>query len=733
MPPGLSKPSALPSHLDEEGVVSASRPASRLGLRRQASTQQIVPALPLRPTTPRVAGSRPGTPKVGVAQVAVQAVGGTPTKVSKGVGEAKMDEAVASSAVAAGKDVRSVGTPATVEVAKEKAVEEVKIVGKSLESSKSVVAETQAVPAPTAVSKAVAPVVSQSAATAEPPVQSSKDQTAPSTPSKAVGAKQDEVTSKRQRPGKLDITAAVRKQDPTPAGAAASTPVETLSTPIKSQRAVSQTPSAASRTESPSMLSPVVKSAPRTLRVGQTPKTETPPPVPAFAAPAPIMKLPSRQPSVASINPPGTPSSEQISISDTFSVASTSQSRANSPPPGVAIGSKVGTAPVRSKTKSQVKKERQERAKAIDEEKGDDADVASIAEEPEVEAIISRKKKAKKEKEPRPLKIKTETAQTTPTASRPASPGAGTSAKTVVEVPAPPVKIATPVKAAPVVPQPLIQSPHAEPSPPPTPTLTAASLIAELKATAPELQKCIDSLLRLPYSHHHKPPQTITNKDLHDPALWKADFKLNLTKDEVDALLQGKIPSLHYGGEEGRVWDRGMVTPSGAHLRALQEELEKRFLELEKALRDMPDELRFHPSKPQNEMKFPAIDLEGLKRQFNNATGRGVSVMEQMVQDGSTMKKGAFLVDEASKYINEFVMPPVTPPPSAGGTANTTGTNRGQAVGGAQQMGFAGDVATPQSFEVAERLLGEAKRVVEEKETALRKVVKKNKKLMGLA
>ncbi|KAK1036700.1 hypothetical protein LTR33_016313, partial [Friedmanniomyces endolithicus] len=176
-------------------------------------------------------------------------------------------------------------------------------------------------------------------------------------------------------------------------------------------------------------------------------------------------------------------------------------------------------------------------------------------------------------------------------------------------------------------------SPH-ELSPPPTPTLTAASLLAELKTQSPEIQKCIDSLFRTPTSTQLKPNQPLSPKDLYNPAFWKADFKINLTKDEVDALLKGTIPAINYGGQGGRVWDRGMITQSGSHLRALTEELEARFLDLEQALREMPEDLRFRPSKPQNETKFPAADLEALKRGFYNFAARGPSVMEQMVQDG---------------------------------------------------------------------------------------------------
>lgn len=428
------------------------------------------------------------------------------------------------------------------------------------------------------------------------------------------------------------------------------------------------------------------------------------------------------------MNPPGTPSSEHVSISDNISMTSTSQSRANTPPPPG--GSRVGSAPIREKTKSQQKKDRQERAKAKEEE--EKAKLMKngnvIAEEPAQEAIVSRKKKSKKEKEPKPpkpkepaQKIEPATANTTPTVSRPVSPGPKETepqAKNEAPIP-PPVQTSMPM-----------QSPH-EPSPPPTPTLSPAQIVAELRAAQPEIQKALDSLFRTSGAASLKPGQNILPKDLANPASWKTDFNIKLTKDEVEALLKGTVPAIQYGGEEGRIWDRGMVTPSGAHLRALNQELERRFLELEGALQGMPEELRWRPTKPQNETRFPAFDLEALKREFENVGARGVSVMEAMVQDGSSMKKGAFLVDEASRYINEFVMPPVTPPPGVGGGSNA---GKQQAAGGAQQQVSAmqAEIVPAPSVDIAERQLQEGKRASEEKESSLKKQMRKNKKALGM-
>ena len=128
--------------------------------------------------------------------------------------------------------------------------------------------------------------------------------------------------------------------------------------------------------------------APKTLRVLPTPKTEAPPPA------SPALTMVSMAPSVASramsiSYRPDTPVSEMVSDTASVISASVTHSRASSPPP-----SKVGSAAVRSTTKSQQRKARKDQLKQ---------DTKLIAEvlkpEPEEHApIMGRKKKQKKEK-----------------------------------------------------------------------------------------------------------------------------------------------------------------------------------------------------------------------------------------------------------------------------------------------------------------------------------------------
>lgn len=131
-----------------------------------------------------------------------------------------------------------------------------------------------------------------------------------------------------------------------------------------------------------SVSSPSVKAAPKTLRVVNTPKAEVPPTLPMSGT------LNAATRALSGVHRPDTPGSHDIS--DTASVVSTSisVSRTSSPPPP-----RIGSAPVRTNTKSQQRKARKEANK-----------VAAIVEaakpvEPEEHApILGRKKKVKKEK-----------------------------------------------------------------------------------------------------------------------------------------------------------------------------------------------------------------------------------------------------------------------------------------------------------------------------------------------
>ena len=126
--------------------------------------------------------------------------------------------------------------------------------------------------------------------------------------------------------------------------------------------------------------------------------------------PLPSTRALSRQPSLTSLNQPGTPVSEKIS--DNASYTSNPVSRASSPP----FGGKVGSAASRHVSKSQQKKERQARAKQLEEASKKEESPSKVEDEVVQAPIIGRKKKSKKVKE-----MSEVTADSSPSVTRPAS------------------------------------------------------------------------------------------------------------------------------------------------------------------------------------------------------------------------------------------------------------------------------------------------------------------------
>ncbi|MCJ1282314.1 transcriptional repressor general negative regulator of transcription subunit 4 [Xylographa opegraphella] len=219
--------------------------------------------------------------------------------------------------------------------------------------------------------------------------------------------KKPSLPEKRQRPGKLDITAAKDASKRHVEQMMSSVdPVITV-TPSKSVRnnmSGSSQPGTPGIAFSQSSASPLHRQAPpRIIRVVQTPKpeatrVETPPRQPSLAT---TVSTPvgmtnrrlSRQPSLNSLYQPDTPAND--TVSDNMSLTSTSLSRPGSPPIG-----KVGSAPVRLNTKSQQKKERQARARNIEDSRQttESTTFSTLHNEPVQAPIVGRKKKTKKSK-----------------------------------------------------------------------------------------------------------------------------------------------------------------------------------------------------------------------------------------------------------------------------------------------------------------------------------------------
>ena len=238
------------------------------------------------------------------------------------------------------------------------------------------------------------------------------------------------------------------------------------------------------------------KTQPKTIRLSGTSKTELPSP---GIGPSQGSGQAPRRPSITSLNRPETPASERIS--DTLSYTSASMSRANSPPP-----SKIGSAPTRRVTKSQQKKERQDRARKAEEGAVKKEEPAPREEETVVQApIVGRKKKTKKPKEKTGA-----TADSTPAVTRPTSPELP---ELSVKEEMPPPPLAEPLKStkenkkqiklppiAPVEPEPSQSIPAtpaaAEPSQGTPAQSTAAEIFAHLHASGELPQNAIETLFK---------------------------------------------------------------------------------------------------------------------------------------------------------------------------------------------------------------------------------------------
>jgi len=463
----------------------------------------------------------------------------------------------------------------------------------------------------------------------------------------------------RQHPGKLDISAATdasTKSQTVPASSS-SKALETSTKNIHSAPpAISSGPRLEASISQTSGSPSSRQSQPRTIRVLPTAKTEIQPPppasalLPAVASPVAVTKIPSRQPSLASINRPATPISELIS--DNASMTSTSVSRANSPPP-----TKVGIAPVRQVTKSQQKKERQARAKMVEESKKSEETVEKAApEEPEQAPIIGRKKKAKK-----PTTTDA-TASSTPAPSRPGSPAAKESENVAPElekpVPLTPAKesrkeIKKDVSKAQekktsevsVAPQTsTVNDPSQRTS------LTAASIIADLQASGDINPATLEFFKNVPgINYRHE----ISSADFRD-----LDRKIVISDDERVMLSQGH--PVHLAPSSDKTSSRMMISPAGAFLRGLTPEQEQRFVELEKRTMSATGPAKFNPGRHGNEVGARAFQT------YQEVATNGI-LHQKAAADPAANKK----LDEALNYVNQFIDP--TSLPDGGSQKSKTG------------------------------------------------------------
>jgi CCR4-NOT transcription complex subunit 4 len=472
-------------------------------------------------------------------------------------------------------------------------------------------------------------------------------------------------SAKRHPPGKLDIKAAMQGSAIEQSPGANSHKIDAQTKTVRATP-VTSTPSVPASPANMATGSPIKRAvAPRTLRVVPTPKTEIPPPLSATSTPSmpqgsTVNKLRSRQASVASVNLPGTPISEMMS--DTASITSTSISRASSPPP---IGGKVGTAPVRQKTKSQAKKDRQERKKQLDEElAGEDpkSDV-EVVQAP----IIGRKKKTKKST---PI-LKPVVAATK---SQPASPRPITIEEDHSDIPA---AVTKPDQSAKT-------SAAATPDPEQIPESrdrrehTAQSILADLQKTGELLASTLEFFKPLSSSLTHASRNTPANTVTGPP-----DLKIHFSEADLEAIAKKKPVRLN--GHDGRPDSRTLITPNGKFFWGLSEELEEKALQLEKQIEELRGHARFHPRKhtshshihsaaqSQSKDVLPAIATalkEAGKKLGNNNTQQMPKLDAQTIlnETGRETQQPPpppqpQTPADAGAYLNQFVLPKSDNPP----------------------------------------------------------------------
>ena len=382
---------------------------------------------------------------------------------------------------------------------------------------------------------------------------------------------------------------------------------------------------------------------PKTLRVLATPKAESPsggatPPQSATSSHPPTLPA-TRQSSMV----PSTPASDVIS--DNASHTSATLSRPSSPPP-----SRIGSAPVRTTTKSQLKKARKEAMR----EKTEMELAAEHKEEEEIGPIMGRKKKQKKPKvstgtaaassRPQTPKIleKVDTSKPgkassdTEVAKKSSSPTDNTPPKTdsnksKSKSKGSPAQVAVPEPPAPSV------EPEDESAEKPIPS--PAAVLQDLRAHGeiPEPESL--ALLNPPpaYNHHYK-------GDL----LQELDGKLVITEEDRANLLANRPVHKAQSGVS-----RIMLTPNGDCVRNLTAEEEEKYLELQQRIFESAGPTAFVPARHNATNGFTLIGgravPNGPPSFFPPLDGAQTGVQHDPV--------GKIQRDEALSYINQYVLP----------------------------------------------------------------------------
>ncbi|PWY65221.1 CCR4-NOT core complex subunit Not4 [Aspergillus heteromorphus CBS 117.55] len=348
---------------------------------------------------------------------------------------------------------------------------------------------------------------------------------------------------------------------------------------------------------------------PRVLRVVDTPKTETPPPpsaAPSVASLPAASKARSRRQSISSLSRPDTPG-DLASEGDMYTSASVS--RANSPPPS----SRIGSAPVRSMTKSQAKKERRQKAKEAEAKKDP---VATVPEEPVQAPIIGRKRKTKKtpanttEPSTTGAENTSEAGKSTQAASSDqdkVDPRTEASKKNKSTQKAPRDPKPSPVEEKPPVEQkPAVEAWRSK--------NTVEQLVKDAEsgvASVKELFSERTSPLQVLLAQLHRSGNLdLNNHPLFNPSNLSQRFDMKCNADDYDflkqpieladehrkALLRGE--AIRVNSDSGLLKDRCLISPRGCVLHHLSHEEEDRYLALEKNIALAMDSFQEYSSVP---------------------------------------------------------------------------------------------------------------------------------------
>ncbi|KAI5291128.1 transcriptional repressor general negative regulator of transcription subunit 4, partial [Ascosphaera acerosa] len=325
------------------------------------------------------------------------------------------------------------------------------------------------------------------------------------------------------------------------------------------------------------------------------------------------------------------------------SSASASASRSSSPPP-----SRIGSAPVRTMTKNQQKKER--RIKAAKQVEAKKEETPAVPDEPEQAPIISRKRKTKKvsdspasgkaaslvknanadkDKKVKDDRFASDSKQQHENVMTDAKQGEREASKSAVEsIKTPTVQASEQDRTAPATVEKTTED-TATVAPDEQPAWVANNTFEQLfhdcEATGESIKQCF--IERLPsladiYTDMHMAGELDLDAPLHNPPplslrtdirCTAADFgrmrqPIRLTNADKAMLSKG-IP-VRINGDSDNLKDRCLITPGGAVLRHLSAADEDRYLELEKVIA-MTDDLEYWQDFPNDEITEPDLSNRG--------------------------------------------------------------------------------------------------------------------------